>query len=249
MEKPTSQNSRDSSYPLKKLGLWNSLMIFMGAGILLYLQTRFVIPWLSKITGMEIILFWFIVGGLGVFLPLILLGYLMLKQEGRMPRKERWTGRLRFRKMTRKDIFLSVAGLVAAGILSGLLMKGLELSSTKFDASPPFMAFEPLSKGRYWLLLVWIPYWILNIMGEEFLWRGVMLPRQEVVFGKATWLFHGFGWGLFHIAFGWRLLVVLLPLLFIQSFIVQKTRNSWTGVILHAALNGPSFLAISFGLI
>ena len=179
MEKLTFQTKQDSSIPLRTLGLRNSLAIFIGAGILLFLQTRFVIPWLSEITGMEIILFWFIVGGLGVFLPLILLGWLMLKQEGRMPWKERWTGRLRFRKMTRKDIYWSVAGLLAAGILSGFLMKGLELAAGKFDPNPPFMAFEPLSKGRYWLLLVWLPYWILNILGEEFLWRGVMLPRQD----------------------------------------------------------------------
>jgi membrane protease YdiL (CAAX protease family) len=91
------------------------------------------------------------------------------------------------------------------------------------------MAFEPLEKGRYWLLLVWLPYWILNIFGEEFLWRGVILPRQEAALGKYAWLFHGSGWGLFHIAFGWQLLVTLLPLIFIQSFVVHQTRTFCPG--------------------
>ncbi len=85
-------------------------------------------------------------------------------------------------------------------------------------------------------------------MGEEILWRGVMLPRQELVFGKYTWVIHGFGWLLFHAAFGWQLLITLIPIIFIQSFVVQKTKNSWTGVILHGTINGPSFIAISFGL-
>jgi len=76
-----------------------------------------------------------------------------------------------------------------------------------------------------------------------------MLPRQEVAFGKHTWLIHGFGWALFHIAFGWQLLLTLIPLIFIQSYIVQKTKNSWVGVIMHGGLNGPSFIAICFGLI
>lgn len=138
---------------------------------------------------------------------------------------------------------------VLVGLISGLIMKRLELLIGKFDHSPAFMTFEPLTKGRYWLLLVWVPYWILNILGEEFLWRGVMLPRQEIAFGKYTWLIHGFGWGLFHIAFGWQLLITLIPLIFIQSYIVQRTKNSWIGVIMHGGLNGPSFIAICFGLI
>jgi len=41
----------------------------------------------------------------------------------------------------------------------------------------------------------------------------------------------------------------LIPLIFIQSYIVQKTKNSWIGVIMHGGLNGPSFIAICFGLI
>jgi membrane protease YdiL (CAAX protease family) len=71
-----------------------------------------------------------------------------------------------------------------------------------------------------------------------------MLPRQEIAFGKNTWVIHGFGWGLFHIAFGWQLLITLMPLIFIQSYIVQRTKNSWIGVLMHGGLNGPSFIAI-----
>ena len=41
----------------------------------------------------------------------------------------------------------------------------------------------------------------------------------------------------------------LIPLIFIQSYIVQRTKNSWVGVIMHGGLNGPSFIAICFGLI
>lgn len=101
----------------------------------------------------------------------------------------------------------------------------------------------------FWLLLVWAPYWILNILGEEFIWRGVMLPRQEIAFGKHTWIIHGFGWCLFHIAFGWQLLLMLVPLMFIQSYILQRTKNTWVRVMMDGGLNGPSFIAICFGWI
>lgn len=234
---------------LKKLGFISSFAIYFPAAVLMYLLTKYLIPYLSEVTGQETILFWFIVAGLGIFTPLIITGIFILKAEGFKISKTTWVERLRFRKITGKDLILSFAGLILVGIFSGIIMKGLELLIGEFDHSPAYMSFEPLSKGKYWLLLIWLPYWILNILGEEFFWRGVMLPRQEIAFGKHAWLVHGFGWGLFHIAFGWQLLITLIPLIFIQSYIVQKTKNSWVGVIMHGGLNGPSFIAICFGLI
>jgi len=239
----------ESKIEIKKLGFLGSFAIYIPAAILMYCMTKYLIPFLSRVTGQETILFWFIVAGLGIFTPLIITGIMILKSEGYELSKSTWTERLRFRKITKTDLIWSIAGLVLVGVFSGIILKGLELIVGKFDHSPAFMSFVPLTKGRYWLLLIWAPYWILNIMGEEFLWRGVMLPRQEVAFGKHTWLIHGFGWGLFHIAFGWQLLITLIPLIFIQPFIVQRTKNSWIGVIMHGGLNGPSFIAICFGLI
>ncbi|MFA5848319.1 MAG: CPBP family intramembrane glutamic endopeptidase [Bacteroidales bacterium] len=239
----------ETTIKIKKLGLLGSFTIYIPAAILMYCLTKYLIPYLSDKTGQETILFWFIVAGLGIFLPLIITGILILKLEGFSISKKTWNERLRFRKITKSDMIWCFVGLVLVGIFSMLIMKGLELIIGKFDHSPSFMSFEPLTNGRYWLLLVWLPYWILNILGEEFLWRGVMLPRQEVAFGKNAWLIHGFGWGLFHIAFGWQLLLTLIPLIFIQSYIVQRTKNSWIGVIMHGGLNGPSFIAICFGLI
>lgn len=233
----------------RKLDLYTSFLIYAGAALLMFLLTHYLIPFLSKITGQETILFWFIVAGLGIFTPLIILGILMLRSEGYHINRTTFKTRLRFRKLTGNDLLWTLGGFVAVGILSLLVMKLLEFLIGHYEQSPDFMTFEPLSKGRYWLLLVWLPYWLLNIFGEEFLWRGVMLPRKEVAFGKYTWVIHGTGWGLFHIAFGWKLLLTLIPLIYIQSYIVQKTKNSWTGVILHAGLNGPSFIAISLGVI
>jgi len=224
-------------------------MIYISAALIMYLLTKYMIPYLSQTTGQETILFWFIVGGIGIFSPLIILGILILKYEGFKINKESISSRLRFRKLTKSDLLPTLTGFIAIAILSALIMKLLVLNVGQFDPSPKFMTFEPLSRGRYWLLLIWLPYWILNILGEEFFWRGVMLPRQELAFGKFTWLIHGFGWGLFHIAFGWKLLITLIPLVLIEPYVVQKTKNSWTGVILHGGINGPGFIAICFGLI
>jgi membrane protease YdiL (CAAX protease family) len=238
-----SEANKEVSYKYGYVG------IFIPAALIMFLLTRYLIPFLTNLTGQETILFWFIIGGVGIFAPLILTGLFLLRKEGSPLTRETFINRLRFRKPNTKELLLSLAGLIIAGLASALIMKMVESFSGTFDHSPPFMSFEPLSKGRYWLLGVWLPYWKLNIFGEEFLWRGVLLPVQEKAFGRYAWVIHGTGWGLFHIAFGWQLLLTLLPLLYLQSFLVQKTKNSWTGVIMHGGLNGPAFLAICFGLI
>lgn len=44
----------------------------------------------------------------------------------------------------------------------------------------------------------WLPFvgmlivFVFNILGEELWWRGVVLPRQELAFGKGTWVCYRF---------------------------------------------------------
>jgi membrane protease YdiL (CAAX protease family) len=237
------------AFQLQKMGLCFSFAIFGIASIVLILETKYLIPFLSHITGQETVFWWFIVAGLGMFIPLLVTGGIILKKEGLPFNRRVWVERLRFKRVNGMDLLFAVGAIVFIGIISLMVMKVLELVGGPMNHQPPFMVFEPLSSGRYWLLLVWFPYWILNIMGEEILWRGIMLPRQEIVFGKWTWLIHGIGWLLFHIAFGWKLLITLLPVIFVLPYVVQKRKNSWLGVIIHAGINGPSFIAIAFGVL
>jgi hypothetical protein len=53
----------------QKPGLFKSLFIFGSISLLLILETRFLIPWLSRQTGLEPVVFWFIVAGPGLFFP------------------------------------------------------------------------------------------------------------------------------------------------------------------------------------
>lgn len=229
--------------------LLQSLLIFCTAAFVLFIETHLLIPYLSQKSGQEPVVFWFLIAGLGMFLPMLIASFFLLRNEGLSITKDTWNARLRFKPMCRRDWLWSIGGVIVIGLLSAAILKLLEVFTGKAGSSPSFMYFEPLTAGRYWILLLWIPYWLLNIMGEEILWRGVLLPRQESVLGKMTWIVHGFFWGIFHIAFGWQLLLTLLPILFIQPYIVQQRKNSWTGVVIHALVNGPSFIAISFGII
>ena len=225
-----------------------SLAVFGGFAILLWLETRCLIPFLSAKSGWEPIGFWLLVAGLLLFLPMLVLSWILLKREGVSGTCSSVRERCRFRAMNRKDWLWTAAALVVVAAASLAMMKGIELLTGPFDSQPPFMRLEPLGPGRWWILFAWLPYWLLNILGEEILWRGVMLPGQEKVFGRNAWRVNGGLWALFHLVFGRQLLVVMLPLLLVLPFVVQRRRNSWIGVILHAVINGPSFIAIALGV-
>lgn len=244
-------NSRANKIP--PMGLVASLALFGLAGVALLLITHVVIPALSQITDQEPILFWFVWAGFGIFVPLIMLAIYLLGQEqflsDEKAKPRLWLERLRFQPMPRQDWLWTGLGIVAILLLTSLMTAALQLIFGNINLHPTFMAFQPLSTGRYWILGAWLPFWIVNIMGEEILWRGVVLPRQERSFHQWAWLVNGLGWALFHLAFGWQLWLTLLPILLILPYIVQRQKNSWIGVIIHAAINGPGFLAVAFGLV
>jgi membrane protease YdiL (CAAX protease family) len=231
------------------VGLGQTVAIFGSGAALLFATTHGLVPLLSRATGQEPILWWFLGGGLGVFLPLVLVAGLLLHREGAAFRRTTWHNRLRFRPLTARDWWWAAGALVVIGSGSAALMALLDALLGDVQSNPPFLRMAPLTPDRYWLLLVWLPFWVLNILGEEVLWRGVLLPRQEQRFGRWAWCINSAGWLLFHAAFGWPLVVTLLPILVVLPYVVQRRQNTWLGVVIHAGLNGPGFLAVAFGLL
>ncbi len=61
--------STEYSETVRDMGLVRSFAIFISGSIALFLETKYLIPFLSNKTGQEAILFWFIVAGLGIFTP------------------------------------------------------------------------------------------------------------------------------------------------------------------------------------
>ena len=231
---------------LRPFGWLPTLAFFGAAGALLYVATHGAIPALTRATGVEPVLWWFLVGGLGVFAPLAIAGVVLLRGEGA---GVAWRDRLWLRRMDRGDWLWALGALVVIGALSGVVHALLLALVDDADLSPAFLTLEPLGPGRYRILGAWLPFWLLNILGEELVWRGVLLPRQEAALGGRAWLANALGWTLFHVAFGWQLVLTLLPILLILPWVVQRRRNAWIGVLIHAGLNGPGFLAVALGLV
>jgi membrane protease YdiL (CAAX protease family) len=171
----------------------------------------------------------------------------VLRAEGVALDRAVWNDRLRFRRLTSRELRLALVCLAAIAAWTG----GVALAFGEEALHPPFLTRDVavLGPGRRWLLAAWLPFWLLNIGGEEILWRGVLLPRQEVAHGGRAWVVHAAGWAIFHLAFGGMLVLALLPTLILLPWAVQRTRNSTVGLLLHAGLNGPGFIAVALGLV
>lgn len=123
-------------------------------------------------------------------------------------------------------------------------------SELGLDPNPPFARdVQPLLGERLWMLALWAVYWPVNILGEEFVWRGISLPRMQARLGSRAWALNAALWGAFHTAFGPGNLLVLLPSLVLVPWVAQRRNNTWLAVLLHAGLSGPGFVALAIGLV
>ncbi len=98
----------------------------------------------------------------------------------------------------------------------------------------------------------WLTLGVLavNILGEVFWWRGVVIPRQAAAFGAVVWLVLGLFWNGYHAYKMWDL-IHLLPHSLGLSFAVPKSGKSTPALINHLITNGvgkaPSYFQVLGG--
>jgi membrane protease YdiL (CAAX protease family) len=103
-------------------------------------------------------------------------------------------------------------------------------------------------KGQWWIAGLYFLGWALNILGEEFWFRGYLLPRQEQAHGRHAWLAHGLLWGLNHLWQAWTL-PVLLPSAFLWAYVAQRTKSTWFTIIAHGVGNFIPLIPITLGIL
>lgn len=113
-----------------------------------------------------------------------------------------------------------------------------DLHPLKASVSGEFMGFSMY--GKTWIPFVYLIGWFFNVFGEELLFRGFILPRQELKYGKSAWFINGLLWNVWHVFWRWQM-IALLPFHLMLTFSVQKTKNTWVGIIAHGLLN---FIAV-----
>ena len=82
---------------------------------------------------------------------------------------------------------------------------------------------------------------ILAPVVEELVFRGLLLPRMRVVFGKRDFVASGVLHTLYHVHQPWSMPATLLDSTFAQAYPTKRFRSTWMGIITHTA---PSVLII-----
>ena len=72
-----------------------------------------------------------------------------------------------------------------------------------------------------------------TVLGEEFLFRGVLLPKMEGVYGKWDWVANGVIFGFYPLHQPWSIPSSVLTGL-IYAFSAKRFRSNWFPIILHS---------------
>jgi membrane protease YdiL (CAAX protease family) len=232
----------------KELTPVKATAIFISFTAYFYVLLFTLLPFLKATFDLHPALYWFITGCF-LFVPLLKFAIWRAWAEGNRSMKEILQA-LHVRPFTKLDWKTSFLGLLLVLILTGGIFGTAQLLHRVFgwkmlSTTPWFMTMRPFVGSEQLLLLAWLPMFFFNIAGEELLWRGYIQSRLP---GKRAWLLCSLLWLLFHIPIGPGVMLMALPALLVIPYVFARTRNTLTGIFIHALFNGPAFIAIALGI-
>jgi membrane protease YdiL (CAAX protease family) len=170
--------------------------------------------------------------------------------------------RFRLLPMTGKDWLWGIGGFIVTFLSIGAVGGTAQMLIKAFPTIAPPQFFPPWLtpglnfdtalfsdyigaplKNNWGVAFLFIVMLFFNIAGEELWWRGYILPRQEQVHGRWTWLIQGLLWLFWHVAFYPWQIFALLPICLALPYIAQRRKNTWVALIIHSQ-NAIVFLLI-----
>jgi membrane protease YdiL (CAAX protease family) len=89
--------------------------------------------------------------------------------------------------------------------------------------------------GNWGIFALFVVMAIFNtVLGEELLFRGILLPRMNGVFGKWDWVANGVLFGLYHVSQPWGILDSAISGVFFFALPTKYFRCAWFGIIAHS---------------
>jgi membrane protease YdiL (CAAX protease family) len=137
--------------------------------------------------------------------------------------------------------------IVAVAVVELVLNTPLEnswVSVFPFLAEPHGYSFDVILgsqeilarlEGAWWFFALFVVMSVFNtVLGEELLFRGVLLSRMEGVFGRGSWVANSILFALYHVHKPWVIPnAVLTGLLY--TFPAYRYRSTWMSIIVHSA--------------
>jgi uncharacterized protein len=104
-----------------------------------------------------------------------------------------------------------------------------------FDVIFGFQDLLVALEGAWWFFALLVIFAVSNkIVAEELLFRGVLLPRMEGVFGRGSWVANGILFGLYHVHQPWVIPNAVFAG-FLYTFPAYRYRSTWMSIIVHSA--------------
>jgi uncharacterized protein len=93
---------------------------------------------------------------------------------------------------------------------------------------------QALFQGNWGLFALVVASFLFNtVLGEELLFRGVLLPRMRGAFGRADWVANGVLFGLYHLHQPWSIPNGIVTGV-LMSYATRRWRSAWLGIIAHS---------------
>jgi membrane protease YdiL (CAAX protease family) len=88
------------------------------------------------------------------------------------------------------------------------------------------------SWGWFGLIVVLLVF--NTVLGEELLFRGLLLPRMNGAFGRGDWLANGLLFAAYHLHMPWAIPMTLLDT-FVIAYPAKRYRSAWIAIAVHAS--------------
>jgi uncharacterized protein len=93
---------------------------------------------------------------------------------------------------------------------------------------------EDFFSGAWGWFAVLVVLLVFNtVLGEELLWRGLLLPRMKGAFGRYDWVGNGALFALYHLHTPWVIPTTLIDI-FALAYPSRRFQSAWMGIIVHS---------------
>jgi membrane protease YdiL (CAAX protease family) len=111
-------------------------------------------------------------------------------------------------------------------------------------AGVPGQAF--MSGNWVWFALIVVLFVFNTVLGEELLFRGLLLPRMQGAFGRWDWVANGFLFAFYHLHIPWVIPVNLVIDTFAMAYPSRRYRSALIGIIVHSSQSVVFFVLLLF---
>lgn len=129
-----------------------------------------------------------------------------------------------------------VAALLGYGVLAVVPLDFPEPTDRSLGALLGSAEGHDLLRGSWGLFALIVVMQVFNTaLGEELLFRGLLLPRMSGAFGRLDWVANGVLFGLYHLHMPWSIPSATVAGVFLFAYPARRFHSAWMGIAIHSA--------------